>query len=200
MKAPNIVGLTGGIGSGKSAATDAFAKLGIDIVDADVVARDVVKPNTPGLHAIVNYFGNDILLNEGTLDRSALRERVFNNPEDKTWLNNTLHPLIREEMQRQLEQTTTPYCIFAVPLLVENKLTELCDRVVVIDCPESLQIERATARDGSSQQTIENIMASQASRDQRKRFADDVVDNSGTLDALNVKINTLHKQYLARYC
>ncbi|WOI38492.1 dephospho-CoA kinase [Alteromonas sp. CI.11.F.A3] len=190
-----VVGLTGGIGSGKSAATSQFAALGIDIIDADEVARDVVIPGSEGLVKITEHFGSDILLEDGTLNRAALRERVFNSSEEKQWLNQLLHPLIRKTMLQQIADATSHYCILSVPLLVEGNLTELCDRVIVVDCPESMQLERAMQRDGSTKQIIESIMASQATRKERLAAADDVIDNSKTLDFLNEQVLTLHSKY-----
>lgn len=190
-----VVGLTGGIGSGKTAVTDAFAALGVDVVDADIIARDVVAPGSDGLNAITSHFGNGILLADGCLDRSALRERVFHNPEEKTWLNNLLHPMIREGMADAVSRARSGYCILAVPLLVENKLQHMVDRVLVVDCAESLQLQRATKRDGSNESTIRNIIASQANRQDRLAIADDVIDNSGTLEDLNAQVKQLHLNY-----
>ena len=192
-----VVGLTGGIGSGKSAATAYFAKLGIDIVDADEVARDVVAPGSEGLKEIVNRFENSILLEDGNLNRAALREKVFSDINEKNWLNNLLHPLIRLRMQHLISESTSPYCILSVPLLVENKLTEMCNYVVVVDCPETMQLERALKRDGSTEETIRNIMASQATRNERIEAADTVLDNSTTLSALSAQIADLHNTLLA---
>ncbi len=193
---PFVVGLTGGIGSGKSAATDIFASLGIDIVDADEVARDVVAVGSQGLLQIAEHFGEHILLEDGSLDRAALRERVFANPDEKTWLNRLLHPLIRSRMQQLIMESTSPYCILSVPLLVENKLTEMCNHVVVVDCPEVLQLERALKRDGSSEATIKSIMSSQASRKERLSAADHVLDNSTSLNALSSQVSALHEHLL----
>lgn len=194
---PFVVGLTGGIGSGKSAATAYFERLGIDIVDADQVARDVVAPGSEGLKEIVNRFGNSILLEDGNLNRAALREKVFSDINEKNWLNNLLHPLIRLRMQHLISESTSPYCILSVPLLVENKLTEMCNYVVVLDCPETMQLERALKRDGSTEETIRNIMASQATRNERIEAADTVLDNSTTLSALSAQIADLHNTLLA---
>ena len=193
---PFVVGLTGGIGSGKSAATDIFASLGIDIVDADEVARDVVAVGSQGLLQIAEHFGEHILLEDGSLDRAALREKVFANPDEKTWLNGLLHPLIRSRMQQLIMESTSPYCILSVPLLVENKLTEMCNHVVVVDCPEVLQLERALKRDGSSEATIKSIMASQGSRKERLSAADHVLDNSTSLNALSSQVSALHEHLL----
>jgi len=193
-----VVGLTGGIGSGKSAATAYFEKLGIDIVDADEVARDVVAPGSEGLKEIVNRFGNSILLEDGNLNRAALREKVFSDINEKNWLNNLLHPLIRSRMQHLIGESTSPYCILSVPLLVENKLTEMCNYVVVVDCPETMQLERALKRDGSTEETIRNIMASQATRNERIEAADTVLDNSTTLSALEDQVSKLHEMLVKR--
>lgn len=192
-----VVGLTGGIGSGKSAATSMFERHGIDIVDADEVARDVVAVGSEGLNQIQAHFGSDILLEDGSLNRAALREKVFANNEEKNWLNELLHPLIRKRMQNLLAESTSEYTILSVPLLVENKLTEMCDHIVVVDCPESLQLERALKRDGSTEATIKSIMASQASRKERTSAADDILDNSTSLDALSSQISSLHEKLLA---
>ena len=190
-----VVGLTGGIGSGKTAVSDAFAERGVDVVDADVIARDVVAPGTEGLRAVASHFGPAILLANGSLDRAALRERVFHNPDEKTWLNNLLHPMIRESMTDAVRRARSRYCILAVPLLVENNLAHMVDRVLVVDCAESLQLQRATERDGSNQNTIQNIIDSQASRQDRLAIADDVIDNSGTLDDLKAQVTQLHLNY-----
>ncbi|WP_414828232.1 dephospho-CoA kinase [Alteromonas sp. H39] len=191
-----VVGLTGGIGSGKSAVTTLFASHGIDIIDADVVARDVVKPGSVGLKEIVSKFGDTILLDDGTLNRAQLREVVFHDADNKTWLNALLHPLIREAMQSGIQNSTSEYCILAVPLLIENKLTTMVNRVLVVDCTEQQQLERAMLRDGSSEQTIRNIMASQASREERLQAADDVIDNTGSKDTLVDQVNACHMRYL----
>lgn len=198
MTSKFVVGLTGGIGSGKSAVTALFEKHDIDIIDADEVARDVVAIGSEGLAQISAYFGSDILLESGALDRAALRERVFNNENEKAWLNGLLHPLIRTRMLDLINESLSPYCILSVPLLVENKLTSMCQCVVVVDCPEQMQLQRATQRDGNNEQTIKNIMASQASREERLAVADYVLDNSTTIGNLASQINTLHEKLLAR--
>jgi dephospho-CoA kinase len=191
-----VVGLTGGIGSGKSAATALFEKHKIDIIDADQVARDVVEIGSEGLAKIAEHFGNDILLESGALNRAALREQVFNNESEKQWLNSLLHPLIRQQMLTLIAVSNSPYCILSVPLLVENKLTVMCDKVVVVDCPEAMQLSRAMQRDGSTEQTIKNIMASQADRDTRLAAADFVLDNSSSLAHLAQQVDELHQTLL----
>ena len=165
-------------------------------MDADEVARDVVAVGSQGLLQIAEHFGEHILLEDGSLDRAALREKVFANPDEKTWLNSLLHPLIRSRMQQLIMESTSPYCILSVPLLVENKLTEMCNQVVVVDCPEALQLERALKRDGSAEATIKSIMASQASRKERLSAADHVLDNSTSLNALSSQVSALHEHLL----
>ncbi|MNH07477.1 Dephospho-CoA kinase [compost metagenome] len=193
-----VVAITGGIGSGKTTIANQFAALGIEVIDADVIAREVVEPGTPALTAIVNHFGSNILNAQGELDRRALRDRIFNHNEEKSWLNALLHPLIRHEMLRQCTVASSPYCLLVVPLLVENKLTGLADRVLVIDVDEETQIERTCRRDGVSRAQAEAILASQASRAERLAAADDVLDNqSGTSETIQARILALHETYLA---
>ncbi len=196
-KSHYVVGLTGGIGSGKSAASACFETLGIDVVDADEVARDVVAKGTDGLKRIADHFGQGMLLEDGSLNRAALREQVFADPQQKTWLNNLLHPLIRAQMVALINQSTSPYCILSVPLLIENKLNSMCDLVVVVDCPEDMQLARAMKRDGSTEITIKNIMASQASREARLNAADEVLDNSTSLENLVTQVEQLHQKLLS---
>ncbi|RDV29417.1 dephospho-CoA kinase [Alteromonas aestuariivivens] len=193
---PYVVGLTGGIGSGKTAVSDKFAELGIDIIDADIIARQVVEPGTPALKAITEHFGAAVIDADGRLDRAALRQRIFSDEQRRQWLNKLLHPAIRLAMQEAIHQSRSPYCILAVPLLIENGLDGMVNRVLVVDCPEHIQLERALARDGSTEQTIRGIMASQASREQRLAKADDVIDNSGPLSAIAPQVLKLHQAYI----
>ena len=193
-----VVAITGGIGSGKTTIANQFAALGIEVVDADLIAREVVAPGTPALAAIVNHFGAEMLTEQGLLDRRALRERIFSDPAAKFWLNALLHPIIRSEMLRQCAAVSSPYCLLVVPLLVENRLTELADRVLVIDVDEATQIERTCRRDGVSREQAQAILASQASRSERLAMADDVLDNqSGTTETIRERILALHETYLA---
>jgi dephospho-CoA kinase len=192
-----VVGVTGGIGSGKSAATAEFEKLGITVVDADVVARQVVMPGTPCLQAIAEHFGNQLLTEGGELNRKALRQRVFSNPEEKEWLNKLLHPAIRQELISQLEQADSPYVILSAPLLLENGLEKYCQRVLVVDVPESLQISRTIQRDNSPKSEVEAIMKAQLSRDERLKRANDVLNNDGSLEQLEQQVLQLHQRYLA---
>ena len=193
-----VVAITGGIGSGKTTIANQFAALGIEVVDADLIAREVVAPGTPALAAIVNHFGPEILTEQGLLDRRVLRERIFSDPAAKSWLNALLHPIIRSEMLRQCAAVSSPYCLLVVPLLVENRLTELADRVLVIDVDEATQIERTCHRDGVSREQAQAILASQANRSERLAMADDVLDNqSGTTETIRERILALHETYLA---
>ncbi|MFD2164961.1 dephospho-CoA kinase [Thalassotalea euphylliae] len=192
-----IVGLTGGIGSGKTTVANLFHALGIIIVDADIVARQVVKPGTAGLKAIIERFGIDILDKNNELNRAKLRELIFNNEEDKLWLNALLHPLIREEMLTQLRNSESPYTLLVAPLLFENKLEQFTNRTLVVDIPEELQIARTVARDNNPPELVKNIIEAQIERQTRLSKADDVIDNSDNdLEKLNHRIEELHQQYL----
>lgn len=190
------VALTGGIGSGKSTVADAFSCLGINVIDADILARQVVEPGTPALTAITEHFGHPILTEEGALNRRALRQRIFAHPEEKAWLNALLHPLIQQETQRQLRQATSPYVLWVVPLLVENKLYERADRVLVVDVSRETQLLRTMQRDNVSREHAENILAAQATREARLAVADDVINNNGTPDAIASDVARLHAHYL----
>lgn len=193
-----VIGLTGGIASGKTTVANLFKQqFKIDIVDADIVAREVVEPGTPGLNAIVEHFGADIVHDDQTLDRAKLREKIFSNPEEKAWLNGLLHPMIREKMIEDLEQVTSDYALLVVPLLVENKLDSLCDRVLVVDVDPQTQISRTVKRDNVSEEQANAILASQASREQRLALADDVVKNNPDDLDLLLQITDLHEKYLA---
>ncbi|MAX43995.1 MAG: dephospho-CoA kinase [Alteromonadaceae bacterium] len=194
---PFLVGLTGGIGSGKTLVSDTFAQLGVDIVDADIIARDVVAPGSEGLSALVEHFGSGIVNASGELNRAALRERVFSNVEEKAWLNACLHPRIRRAMQQAAANVKSSYGILAVPLLIENDLTGMVDRVTVVDCPEDMQVARAMQRDGSRETIIRSIIASQATREQRLAVADDVIDNSLTPEHTCEQVKALHATYQA---
>ncbi len=195
-----IVGLTGGIGSGKSTIANLFALLDVPIIDADVVAREVVEKGSPLLTKIVEHFGQHILDKQGNLDRTALRQIVFHSEQEKKWLNQLLHPAIRAEMLRQLEVVSAPYVLWVVPLLIENKLSEFCDRVLVVDVLPNIQLERAIKRDESKAETIQNIIASQVDRQTRLNYADDVIENNLPLEenAINLahQVAKLHHCYL----
>ncbi|QGM80482.1 dephospho-CoA kinase [Otariodibacter oris] len=195
-----VVGLTGGIGSGKSTIADLFMELGVPVIDADVVARQVVEKGSPLLAEIVNHFGDQILTDSQELDRRALRQIVFANENERQWLNNLLHPAIRTEMDKQLENADYPYVMWVVPLLIENKLTSSCDRVLVIDVLPEIQLERASKRDQSKVETIKQIMASQVDRTTRLNYADDIIENNQDLvkgiEGIKQKVLQLHQHYL----
>lgn len=192
-----IVGLTGGIGSGKTAVSDRFAALGITIVDADACARLVVEKGKPALASIAAHFGEDVLDTEGNLDRARLRQIVFANESERKWLESLLHPLIFEEMCLQLQQPASPYAIFASPLLVESGQTVLCQRILVVDVPEELQLQRTMSRDKNTAEQVKSIIASQADRTTRLAKADDVITNTGSTDDLTEQVRSLHEKYLA---
>jgi dephospho-CoA kinase len=191
-----VVGVSGGIGSGKTTVTDMFKGLGIDVIDADVIAREVVEPGSPAVQKIVDKFGGDIIEQNGHLNRTKLREIIFSQPELKIWLNALLHPLIREQMAVQTQQAKSPYCILSVPLLVENNLNNSVDRVLIVDVSEQTQLDRTLKRDQVDQQQIQAIMNSQASRAQRLAVADDVIDNNGEQKELIEQVHKLYANYL----
>lgn len=190
------VALTGGIGSGKSTVADEFAHLGVTVIDADIIARQVVEPGTPALLAIAERFGPQMINDDGSLNRRRLRERIFAHSEDKAWLNALLHPLIQQETRRQMQASTSPYLLWVVPLLVENRLTDKADRILVVDVPRETQIERTIRRDGVSREHAEHILAAQATREQRLAAADDVIENMGSADAVASHVARLHDKYL----
>ncbi|XPF93897.1 dephospho-CoA kinase [Colwellia sp. RE-S-Sl-9] len=192
-----VVGLTGGIGSGKTTIANMFNELGVELIDADIIAREVVEPNTPALAKIKEYFGVDFILPDGSLDRTKLRHKIFSSENDKQWLNSLLHPLIRESILTKITETKGEYCILVAPLLLENKLTQYVNRTLVIDVNESTQIERTIKRDNSNKITIEKIIASQISRNERLELADDIIDNSNTdLNSVHLQVKHLHNSYL----
>lgn len=191
-----VVGVTGGIGSGKTAVTNAFAALGITIVDADLASRIVVEPGTEALAQIGRHFGADILQADDTLNRARLRTVIFSDPEQKRWLEQLLHPLIGAEIRRQLDTAASPYVIFVSPLLIEAGQRRFCDRILVVDVPEELQLQRTITRDNNDAEQVKRIIASQASRAQRLEQADDVIENSGSLEQLEIGVARLHRQYL----
>lgn len=192
-----IVGLTGGIGSGKTAVSDRFAELGIKVVDADVCARVVVEPGRPALAQIVDHFGPEVLQADGSLDRARLRQIVFANEAERKWLESLLHPLIFEEMWSQLQSANSPYAILVSPLLVEAGQNAICQRILVVDVPEDVQLARTMARDANSAEQVKAMMASQASRDARLAKADDVITNDSSLESLWQQVDQMHQRYLA---
>jgi dephospho-CoA kinase len=192
-----IIGLTGGIGSGKSEVSRRFEQLGITVIDADIIAREVVALDSNALIAITEHFGQQILSQDKTLNRSKLRELIFDNNDEKIWLENLLHPIIRNETIAQLKNSKSPYAILSSPLLLETTQHELVDRVLVIDTSEELQLVRASARDASNTEQIRKIMATQMKRSERCNKAGDIIRNHGDLKELDLQIQNLHKQYLA---
>ncbi len=193
-----VVGLTGGIASGKTTVANLFQQhFAIDVVDADVAAREVVEPNSTGLNALKQRYGDKIILADGRLNRSELREIIFSDEKEKRWVNQLLHPLIRQRMCEQLAAVTSPYALLVIPLMVENGLQTMADRVLVIDVDEALQIERTMNRDHVSQQQAQSILASQADRQQRLAIADDVIKNNAKNQKLLPQITELHQKYLA---
>jgi dephospho-CoA kinase len=193
-----VVGVTGGIGSGKTTVTDLFHKLhGIDIIDADIIAREVVAPNSEGLSTIVTHFGSDILLPDGRLNREKLRSIIFSKPDEKSWLDQLLHPMIRQHMIAQTQAATSPYCLLVIPLLIDNGLQYLVDRILVIDVDQQTQISRTANRDSVTMDQVKSILSAQVSRKERLAFADDVINNNGDNSELKPIIGLLHEQYLA---
>ncbi|HXP64645.1 MAG TPA: dephospho-CoA kinase [Steroidobacteraceae bacterium] len=191
------IGLTGGIASGKSTVTKRFAELGVPVIDADIVSREVVEPRTPGLAQVLQRFGPQVLGESGHLDRKALRDVIFNDSDSRQALDAILHPLIRAEMEKQAAAAKGPYVVMAIPLLIEGgNAHKRVDRVLVIDLDEGLQIQRVQARDGSSPEQARAILASQATRADRLKAADDVISNTGTVADLRQAVDRLHEQYL----
>lgn len=191
-----ILGLTGGIGSGKSAAAQCFIDLGIHVVDADHAARWVVEPGRPALALIAEHFGPTVLNADGTLNRGALRGLIFENAEQRRWLEALLHPLIATEIQRDLASATSPYAILVSPLLIESGQWKMTQRILVIDAPQQLQIERTMRRDNSSQEQVQAILKAQASREDRLSRADDVLVNDRDAAWLQNEAQRLHHFYL----
>ena len=192
-----IVGLTGGIGSGKTAASDWFRSQGITIVDADVVSREVVEPGTPALEAIRVHFGAGVIRADGHLDRAALRERVFADAGERRWLEQLLHPLIAAGIVRQLAAATSAYAILVSPLLFETGQKAFVRQTLLVDVPEALQLARTSARDQVPETQVKAIMAAQMSREDRRAKADDIVVNGGSLAELHAALAPLHARYLA---
>lgn len=191
-----VIGLTGGIGSGKTLATDHFQRLGITVVDADLAARVVVEPGRPALDEIAATFGADMVCQDGTLDRAALRRVVFADPEQRKRLEAIMHPRIAEEIRQQLAASTSPYTILVSPLLFESGQYRFAQRTVLIDAHESLQRHRAATRDKVSEKQIEAIMAAQMTREERRARADDVILNEGHIEHLHAMVEKLHARYL----
>jgi dephospho-CoA kinase len=193
---PYRVALTGGIASGKTTVADLFAALGVPVIDTDVIARRVVEPGQPALAAVVAAFGPDVLDADGRLDRRRMRARIFADPAARQRLESILHPAIRAEMERQSSEAGGPYQVLVIPLLAEGKRRDHVDRVLLVDVPESLQVERLVLRDGVSQQQARTSLGAQATRAERLAMADDVVRNTGPVDELRGQVARLHQLYL----
>lgn len=193
---PLVIGLTGGIGSGKSAVADLFAEQGITVIDTDIIARQVVRPDSAGLATVVERFGTGVLAEDGQLDRARLRQQVFADEKERKALESILHPLIRTEMRRQVRSAASSYCIVCIPLLLETGQADSVDRVLVVDTTPEQQVGRTLRRDGSPRETIEGILAAQTSRQERLNRADDVIDNTGARETLKPQVAVLHREYL----
>ena len=193
---PWILGLTGGIGSGKSAAAKYFGDLGVHTVDADHAARWVVEPGQPALGKITEHFGNHVLQSDGQLDRAVLREKIFRNPEQRRWLETLLHPLIGKAISENLQMADSPYAILVSPLLIESGQHQLTQRILVVDTPEALQIQRTIARDQVSEEQVQAIIQAQASRALRLSKAQDILLNDRDLGWMKSEVERLHDFYL----
>lgn len=195
-----LVGLTGGIASGKTLVSDYFKSLGVPVLDADVLAREVVEPGSKGLNALIRFFTTAILTPNGELDRAALRRIVFANPSDREFLDKTLHPLIRELSDEKIQRARDDnhaYLIYAVPLLVETDQQDRFDRIVVVDVPRETQLLRLLKRDNSNKAEANAILDAQASREERLAIADTVIDNTGSVETTYKQINELHTSLLS---
>ena len=191
-----IIGLTGGIGSGKTAVSDIFEELGIGIVDADLASRVVVEKGRPSLEEIAKHFGQGILTEEGELDRAKLREIIFNSDEEKNWLESLLHPVIAKQIQDELKASSSPYTILVSPLLLETNQKDFCNKVLVVDVPVETQIERTLKRDDVSLEQVQSIIKAQISRDKRLELADEVIVNDKSLEDLQLAVSKLHQQFI----
>ena len=191
-----VIGLTGGIGSGKSTVAELFQQKGVPVIDADLVAREVVEPGEPALQKIAAHFGTDILDEHGALRRKTLRELVFANPAERNWLERLLHPLIHQVIEQRILTCNAPYCILMSPLLLETSQKQLTDRVLVVDVDRSTQLQRTMQRDSSPRETIEAIIDAQVSREDRCAAADDLISNDGEVSELALQVDRLHDSYL----
>lgn len=195
-----LIGLTGGIASGKTLVSDAFADLGVTVIDADVLAREAVSKNSTGLQKLTDHFGTDILATDKQLDRAALRKLIFDTPAHRETVDSILHPIIRQlsdEAITAAEDANNHYAVYAIPLLVETNQHDRFDRIAVVDVPQHMQINRLIARDGGDKMAAENILAAQASREERLTIADDVIDNSGDKADTLKQVFELHEKYMA---
>jgi dephospho-CoA kinase len=191
-----IVGLTGGIGSGKSAAANFFVELGVDLIDADDLAKNVLNKNSKGYELFINEFGEQYLDNDKNIDRDLLRKTIFNDSNKKNKLENIIHPQVRSGIEEFIRTSKSDYCIVVVPLIYETRSSSYYDRILVIDCDEEIQINRSAIRDNTENKEIKKIISKQASREERLSIADDVILNNRTLDSLKEEVIKLHKKYI----
>ncbi len=192
-----IIGLTGGIGSGKTAVSDTFEKLGITVVDADLASRVVVEKGKPCLEEIAKHFGDNILNESGELNRAKLREIIFNSDSEKSWLESLLHPAIAEQIKQELNASKSPYTILVSPLLLETNQRDFCDKILVVDVPVEIQMERTTKRDGVSADQVKSIIKSQINRDERLKLADEIIINEGSIEDLEMIVRELHEKLIS---
>jgi dephospho-CoA kinase len=197
MSKPLRIGLTGGIASGKSTVAELFADLGVAVIDTDLIAREVVQPGQPALIEIRNFFGDSVFNDDGTLNRSVLRQQIFSNDAARAQLEAILHPLIQEETIQRINAASGSYVVIVVPLLADSPLREHIDRVLVVDCDEVTQIERLLARDTETEDQARRILAAQASREQRLAIADDLIHNNSTIEAISTQVSAIHDSYIA---
>lgn len=190
------VALTGGIGCGKTTVCQLFAELGTPIIDTDIIARELVQPGNDALEEIKSYFGNEVLLADGSLNRKSLASKTFSNPDHRKKLESILHPKIRLSVEKKVQSLTAPYVIIAIPLLIETSQQNTYDQILVVDCDEHQQIQRAHKRDQRSIEEIKNIMSSQVSRQQRLSHANDLINNETDIESLRLQVSTLHKKYI----
>ena len=197
MRPALVIGVTGGIGSGKTTVANLFSSLGTPVIDADELARQVVAPGQPAYEEILQHFGTTFLSKSGGLDRHRLREHIFSDPAKRDRLEAIVHPRVFAQMKRLLDRLAAPYAIVVVPLLIETGARELVDRVLVVDSPEELQIERTRRRDRTTRMAVEKILAAQLDRNTRLSAADDIIENDGSVEALAKAVSALHRQYLS---
>ena len=188
--------LTGGVASGKTAVSDCFARLGVPVIDTDLIAREVVEPGQPALDRIIEEFGDDFLDSEGQLDRQKMRQTIFSDPDQRARLESILHPPIAKEVKRRVAELDDPYCILVIPLYARSSAYAWIDRVLVVDVEVEVQIERVMARDEISRNQAKSILSAQSSRKDRLALADDIIDNSGSLAGLQEKVLVLQRKYL----
>lgn len=190
-----VVGITGGIGSGKSAVSDSFAELGIKIVDADIASRVIVEPGRPALEKIATHFGTSLIQSDGSLNRRALRDLIFSDARERKWLESLLHPLIGKYLMQELAQAKSSYAILVSPLLIESGQSQMTHRILVVDVPENIQIERVIQRDNNTKTQVQAIIDAQTSRKERLNHADDVIINDGSMEDLKARVFSLHTEY-----